>query len=602
MNLWQLQETDGYLTRISFRDDPLGMNWIRQDGQWGKVNTLPGIQVLAARALTEDDRLEETYILTNETEYEIFCPEGSVSVEVPLNDCYAEADTCLPLRCHAHVWCGGASSFIMALRMGGASPHLGLILKEGAFGSYSIRRSLTESHCESNTRGTFLLHPEAFVLRPGATVRFRWQMLRHGGKEDFLRILRKEADFQLIESDRWAVFQGENVCWTGGMLDTSVPGEIQKELQTGSGRSFARWMVIPDRMTLLKNRARFIVTRQQCHLPGSRLNGAYLIYDNETNLQYYDHETHDHNSARERVGMGVIVALYLQYFQDAEAEESLKQYTDFILREIYDESRQMVCNDAGYSLNWHRLYNYAWVAVFFTELYRLYGEERWIVRAADVLEGYYRQGGENFYAIGIPMTAIVRLLEDAGLSSRSQQMRGLFLRHAGRIAETGIHYPPSEVDYEQSIVAPAVHMLLMGYQMSGEERLLAAAREMLELLTLFNGFQPDYHLNEVAIRHWDGRWFGKSGLLGDTFPHYWSSLSGLAFECYGRVTGEQKWLDRAENSLRGSLPLFFPDGSASCAMIYPRSVNGTPAAFYDPWANDQDWGLYYYLRRGDDLT
>ena len=86
-------------------------------------------------------------------------------------------------------------------------------------------------------------------------------------------------------------------------------------------------------------------------------------------------------------------------------------------------------------------------------------------------------------------------------------------------------------------------------------------------------------------------------MLGDTFPHYWSSLSGLAFERYGHITGEKEWLVRAEKNLRGSLPLFFEDGSASCAMVYPRSVNGVTAHFYDPWANDQDWGLYYYFQR-----
>ena len=104
--------------------------------------------------------------------------------------------------------------------------------------------------------------------------------------------------------------------------------------------------------------------------------------------------------------------------------------------------------------------------------------------------------------------------------------------------------------------------------------------------------------DEVAIRHWDGYWFGKRGMLGDTFPHYWSSLTGQVFERYGRITGEKEWLDRAERNLRGSLSLFFPDGSASCAMVYPSSVNGETAHFYDPWANDQDWGLYHYFRRG----
>ena len=31
-------------------------------------------------------------------------------------------------------------------------------------------------------------------------------------------------------------------------------------------------------------------------------------------------------------------------------------------------------------------------------------------------------------------------------------------------------------------------------------------------------------------------------------------------------------------------------------MVYPMSVNGREGSFYDPWANDQDWGLYFNLK------
>ncbi|MEZ3487682.1 MAG: hypothetical protein K1W22_14165 [Lachnospiraceae bacterium] len=51
-----------------------------------------------------------------------------------------------------------------------------------------------------------------------------------------------------------------------------------------------------------------------------------------------------------------------------------------------------------------------------------------------------------------------------------------------------------------------------------------------------------------------------------------------------------------KHSPRGVLGLFREDGSASCAMVYPMSVNGKEASFYDPWANDQDWGLYFNLK------
>ena len=54
----------------------------------------------------------------------------------------------------------------------------------------------------------------------------------------------------------------------------------------------------------------------------------------------------------------------------------------------------------------------------------------------------------------------------------------------------------------------------------------------------------------------------------------------------------------AENSLRGVLSAFHEDGSASCAYVYPYRVNQVKCAYEDPWANDQDWALYYYLKEG----
>ena len=145
-----------------------------------------------------------------------------IAIELPFNHNYLEAAVCLPQRCHVHVWCGGEVSWIMAVRMGGQVPHLGLLLTEGALGSYSIRRSLTESHCVSNTRGVFLLHPESFALAPGECRTIRWQLFRHDGSEDFIRILRSRLGRLWIESEQWVAFRGESVRRTGGKLDQSI--------------------------------------------------------------------------------------------------------------------------------------------------------------------------------------------------------------------------------------------------------------------------------------------------------------------------------------------------------------------------------------------
>ena len=49
-----------------------------------------------------------------------------------------------------------------------------------------------------------------------------------------------------------------------------------------------------------------------------------------------------------------------------------------------------------------------------------------------------------------------------------------------------------------------------------------------------------------------------------------------------------EYIKKAEASYRGTLSMFNTDGSASCAYVYPVTINGKDAGYYDPYANDQD--------------
>lgn len=83
----------------------------------------------------------------------------------------------------------------------------------------------------------------------------------------------------------------------------------------------------------------------------------------------------------------------------------------------------------------------------------------------------------------------------------------------------------------------------------------------------------------------------KTQSLRRYFPHYWSAENGRTFKRYARLTGNEEYNIRGEHSLRGVLSMFFEDGTATCAYVYPYSVNGQKTDFADPYANDQDWGL-----------
>ena len=160
---------------------------------------------------------------------------------------------------------------------------------------------------------------------------------------------------------------------------------------------------------------------------------------------------------------------------------------------------------------------------------------------------------------------------------------------------SSLNYPKHEVNFEQSIVAPSIMVLTQLYLETGMQKYLDEAKKQMPVLEAFGGRQPSFHLNEVGIRHWDGYWFGKYETWGDTFPHYWSTLTAAAYHYYSLCTGDKFYQKRAENIVRNNLCLFFEDGKASCAYMYPNKVNGVRTGFYDPFANDQDWALVYYL-------
>jgi len=208
---------------------------------------------------------------------------------------------------------------------------------------------------------------------------------------------------------------------------------------------------------------------------------------------------------------------------------------------------------------------------------------------------YFKKFHYRFYGIGVPVREGYETLGKAGLLKEQQIFLEACLLTGKNFVDIGLNYPKFEVNFEQSIVAPSVVFLLELYQISQNSIFLAEAEHQLPILKAFNGHQPDYHLNQIAMRHWDGFWFGKYQVYGDTFPHYWSTITAIAFWRYFQITGKQQYYQDALEILNGNLCQFFPDGSASCAYLYLLECDGKVGHFFDPYANDQDWALVHYL-------
>lgn len=608
------------MKELIFSKDKYQMNWLRPDFEYAEVNC-PADLAYSAEHKNDGDSYSTCICFTNISEKPYFTNIDSIGIRFPLEDKYESSEVCIPYRCNTHLFCGGNVSYIMALRMGGEAPHLGMVLTEGSLDCYSVERDVRK---QSNDRGCFILHPSPMELQPGESARISWTVFPHEGKEDFYHKLSEFSRYVKVEADRYVLFKGEEgiIRITPSFAAAAVRingrelplaegkyelkyhaddcGEKLFDIDADGIHTWCRVYVQEPLEQLAEKRSRFIAEHQQYQGECKNLSGAYLAYDNEEHHIYYNRDN-DYNGGRERVGMGLLIAAYLQKCRPSDEvkvslETSLKKYLDYIRDEIVKQDTGEVCNEMGYDNSYKRLYNFPWYITLFVEVYRLYEDREALSLACLILEDFYRGGGAAFYPIELPVLQLDRELRRAGMEKERERAQALFVKHAENIAETGLHYPVSEVNYEQSIVAPAADILLKTYILTGQERFLEAGRVQLEVLEQFNGKQPDYHLHETAVRHWDGYWFGKKKLYGDTFPHYWSALTGNVYALYASITKDEKYSKLAEDSLRGVLPLFFTDGTASCAYVYPHRVNGTEAAFYDPYANDQDWGLYFNLR------
>lgn len=559
----------------------------------------------------------------------------SFAIYTPFNDYYTNTSDVLQNRAHAHVWAhGGGTAWVKMSQMGGHDRDLGLVIVKGALSGYSVEGR--DGTTLSNTRGVFLLHPDMPTLGPGEQGEIEWTFFWHQGWDDFFQQCKDISDqFVAFDVSTYTITPGENstIELSGSRVNAETTinggsptncngtkcsytyssnkiGEQKLTVTTFKSNEAVNLTIflnsVPPLDELLSSRVTFITQHQQVDAPNSSLNGAYVLYDNQMEGQVLFDKRSDRNAGRERVGMGNFIARWLRRNEDAAVLSSFEDYYQFVCTQLQDET--------GYVLNGpgnrgKRLYNWPWVMQLHVVTSALNMSpsgptaglnplERFML----TLESFYAEGGAELYAIGLPIYEGLQALNASGNVSAYERALTLFKEHGKRIADRGLDYPAFEVNFEQSIVAPAAVMLLELYRWTGDHTWLTAAELQLETLLRFSGKQPDYRVHDVAIRHWDGYWFGKDRMWGDTFPHHWSTLNAVALHHYGQAVGDNSYGRIADGIIRSNLALFDEDGRGSCAWIYPTSVNGRPGHYADPYANDQDWVLNHLLQIREDYN
>lgn len=647
-NAWftvAVNQQDGSICSLVCPKDTYGMNWAENTAGWGRiwgvngygervqhpvehaeiavsnlthttVYTTGALQIAIVREFSGAGQLTERYIMKNISDTTQIYGVGDIGISVPFPDRYQDAGTCMYNRCHAHIWCGGDAGYVMAVRMGGQAPHLGLVLEEGSLMAYGVVREQN-----SNDRGNFILYPRRFALKPLQSHTIAWTLFWFDEIGGFYERAARMDDLCAVGAQQYTCFPGEPVkvyipadAMTlavdsgpaqpvdAGIHTCLLQTEGEHTITLGKNGRYAniKLLSVPAFAGIVQTRCRFIVRHQQCMDSSDCLYGAYLAYDNQTGEQVYS-QCADKNAGRERAAMSALLALCLQKYGDDGTlfSDSLRRYHQFARRELYDADTGEVFDDAGRNRMACRLYNYPWMAVSLLEMFLADGDRAYLDSMYRVLQAYYTNGGGRFYGIGLPMRESISVLRRQGMYRESDALLGQYLQHVQFMVDTSENYPAHEVSYEQSIVAPAAIYCLEAYLLTGKQCYLSEGRRQLQRLLLFCGQQPDYHLHQISIRHWDGYWFGKRRLYGDTFPHHWSVLTAVACQLYFLATGDADYRMRANAIFRNHLCLFHPDGSASCAYLYPFLINGQYGKFYDPWANDQDWALVYAMQYMD---
>ena len=572
--------------------------WVTDKYQWGNTyyDADGNISVKTDRRQDGDD-IVETYTFTNISKKKMTV--RNIGIYVPFNDNYPDAKTCMTSRCNVHIWPGGKAAYINAMRMSGKGPHLGLMITEGEITDYDVWERGGKKGM-SNFRGVFALCPPDMTLKPGQSYRLAWRLFTHNGTDFDEQLIKRGGT--VVKSEKYVYAVGETAR-VDFVTDKGTKTITKKITSTGEHNidykgSYATLLGISGEKELIDKRIQFILDHQQMNDPNDPRYGAFMIYDNEgDSILANDHGRSDLSEGRERIGMGILLAAYGLSNEKGKANSekltaALERYAKFVRKKLQYPDYRTKSNVSGGK---NRGYNYAWVADFYFRMSLLTGNRQYALDGYATLQALYRQFGYGFYCIDYPVVTGPKALEKAGLTFERDQLLYDFQATADILVKNGLDFPKFEVNYEQSIIAPAVQFLCEVYQATNNKRYLNAAKNMLPALEALQWHQPSYRMNEIAIRHWDGYWFGKRQTYGDVYPHYWSAITAAAYHRYAQCTGDSTYQQRALQTVRGNLSLFFEDGKATCAFVMPRMVNGKPAHYADAYANDQDWALMYYM-------
>lgn len=560
---------------------------------------------------------------------------SGLGIQTPFNDRYPSAIESLRTCVNTHIFVGGDWSWVLAEPMDGHGSRLGLRVTKGELNAYSIQsRNETTG---SNIRGHILLQvtdhalnheafggQPTFILEPGASYTLEWELGWYGSNEEFIAQTKAPAVFSRYCADvSGAIHLKTNRTVTvdsplvsvisepeGTRLEASRAGTYCVRLtDTNRGlRAHTEVLFHRSLRETINSRVRYILDHQVGRERGSANAGSIVSVDTRTGCRIFDPSWSDWSDGSERIGMPVLLlrSANMNVLEPDLVEEAYRaadEWQTFAERRLIDETgavkRSSTQPRCAYG---KRFYDVPWMVQFYTEQYRAKGREDDLAMVVRLLDRAEEIGSGHFLSIEFAETCATaaRLLTAAGWADEAEGVRNQIVKSARYFLSLDMDLPDHEVPYEQSIIAPLISLLIEAYRITGDHSYLDGIRERLPWLIAFSGQEPDSRLYGVAIRHWDGYWFGLNRQFGDVFPHYWSCLSAEVLVRLPEIMKTEHTQRLARAIFEANMANYHNDGSATCAFLFPSNIDGRPGQYADPLANDQDWHLNIWLRMIDE--
>lgn len=560
------------------------------------------LQLIITRELTVDGMVEQ-YSFVNNGKDTLHFTEGELGIFMPFNDSFDTAEVSLMRRCHSHIWCGGNTAYIYNLRMNGDNPNVGLVMTKGYITSYGIEKTFLKGD-----RGDFVMLLPETDIPSGGSVSLDFLVFYYSSYEDFEEIVRDKGGC-ICTADCYTPEVGDSISVTAYGANSVVSGGVTYKIEGGkcdvviNDEGEQRIVVnYSDKQTFininafskkekLPVRAKFAVNNQM--VKSGRLEGAFLSYDNANCRTIYKAGRRSrfntagcHPTTLLAIVRGVNAGILNKNDYDDIIDKSMSFYDRELIKggEIADDIGKRRVKFAK------KYYTYPLFVAIKLEYYKYSGDINSLVQAAVIMKNYYSSGA--MYEL-TPVFPLIREIRRAGENALADELQDMLTSCADDIINNGCKYANvCGLMFSHQIVTAASAVLCDAFALTGKQYYLMNAREHLAKLMLFDGIQPDFRLNSVAVIYHSDKLCKKA--YGDETPHFINSDSALAYYKYYKVTNDVEFLNKAKRNISACLTLFDKEGKGNRSHTEPLMVNGIKSRGYEQISGGEDIIMYYY--------